>query len=124
MHEFHFISALLFVVGLALHTLAQIDAIARAKNNPTNSRVAILKDRWSTILIRSAWCFAIFVLWLQGELVDVLTAVNVTVPDALKGILDLHVGAAIGFMAGYLFDSGLGYIPALKTSLPPDISGD
>ena len=120
MHTFHPVALLCFMIGLALHLLAQIDAIARAKNNTQNSRLGILKSRWSTFLIRGAWCLAIFIAWLQGELVHVLVAVNVPLPDMAKAILDLHVGVLIAFGAGYMFDSLLGFIPALKSSLPPE----
>lgn len=122
MHKGHIALALLFfLVGSALHTLAQIDAIARAKNNPQNSRVQIFLGRWQTILIRAAWSVALFTLWLQGQLVAVLTAAHVPVPDWAAAILDLHVGGAIAFMAGYLFDSALAFIPGLNNSVPPPI---
>lgn len=122
MHKGHIALALLFfLVGSALHTLAQIDAIARAKNNPQNSRWQIFLLRWQTILIRAAWSVALFTLWLQGQLVAVMTAAHVPVPDSVAGILDLHVGGAIAFMAGYLFDSALAFIPVLNNSVPPPI---
>jgi hypothetical protein len=122
MHKAHIALALLFfVVGSGLHTLAQIDAIARAKNNPQNSRLAIFLARWQTIVIRAAWSVALFTLWLQGQLVAVLGAAHVPIPDSMAAILDLHVGGAIAFMAGYLFDSALAFIPGLNNSVPPPI---
>jgi hypothetical protein len=121
MHQHTILAIIFFVVGSALHTLAQIDAIARAKNNPSNSRVGIFLSRWQSILIRAAWSVAFFTLWLQGQLVAVLTAVKIPLPDSVSGILDLHVGGAVAFMAGYLFDSALAFIPGLKNSVPPPI---
>src|SRR5579863_2718466 len=101
MQKAHIALALLFfLIGSALHTLAQIDAIARSKNNPQNSRVQIFLGRWPTIVIRAFWSLALFTLWLQGQLVAVLTAAHVPVPDSITAILDLHVGGAIAFMAG------------------------
>ncbi len=118
MHHLKVLAVLFFLIGSALHTLAQVDAIARAKNNPMDSRLAILRLQWVTILVRTGWCTAIFILWLQGELVDVLRAVKISVPDAAAGIMDLHVGSAIAFLAGYSFDSALSFIPGLKSTLP------
>lgn len=121
MHHTTVLAVIFFLVGSALHTLAQIDAIARAKNNPSNSRVGIFLSRWQAIVIRAAWSVAFFTLWLQGQLVAVLTAVKIPLPDSVTGILDLHVGGAVAFMAGYLFDSALAFIPGLKNSVPPAI---
>jgi len=117
----HALAILFFLIGSALHSLAQIDAIARSKNNPNNSRVGILESRWQTILIRTAWSMAIFILWLQGQLVAVVTAIKIPLPDSLAGVLDLHVSGPVAFMAGYLFDSALAFIPGLKNSVPPSL---
>jgi len=54
----------------------------------------------------------------------VLTAAKITLPGAVAGILDLHVGGAVAFMAGYLFDSALAYIPVLSSSIPPAIDAN
>lgn len=110
-----------FILGLALHALAQIDAIARAKNNPASSRLQIFQDRAVPILIRSVISTFIFILWLQGQLADTVTKMGVTMPDTVGKILDIHVGWAIAFLVGYGFDSALGYIPAFKSSIPPPI---
>jgi hypothetical protein len=115
----HVVFALIFfLIGSALHTLAQIDAIARSKNNPNNSRLGIFLGRWQPILIRTIWTLVIFTLWLQGQLVAVLTAAKIPVPDTLTGILDLHIGGAVAFIAGYFLDSMLAFIPGLKNSVP------
>lgn len=122
MHKGHMIFALLFfLIGCGLHTLAQIDAIARAKNTTCSSRIEILAARWQTILIRTAWSVALFTLWLQGQLIAVMTAAKIPVPDMMAVILDLHVGGAVAFMAGYTFDSALTFAPWLKNSIPPPI---
>src|SRR5258707_14190664 len=115
------LALLFFLIGSALHTLAQVDAIARSKNNPNNSRLTIFQARWQPILIRTAWSMAIFVLWLQGQLVAVLAATKIPMPDSLAGVLDLHVSGTVAFMAGYLFDSALAFIPGLKNSVPAAI---
>jgi hypothetical protein len=115
------LAVIFFLVGSALHSLAQVDAIARSKNNTYKSRLAILAARWQTILIRTAWSLAFFTLWLQGQLVAVLAAVKIPLPDAATAILDLHVTGAVAFMGGYLFDSALAFIPGLKNSVPPAI---
>lgn len=114
-------AVIFFLIGSALHTLAQVDAIARSKNNMYKSRLEILTQRWQTILIRTAWSLAFFTLWLQGQLVAVLTAVKIPMPDSIAGVLDLHVSGAVAFMAGYLFDSALAFIPGLKNTVPAAI---
>ena len=110
-----------FIIGLALHALAQADGIARSKNNQVTSRWAVFRAYWVTLAVRGAICIAIFILWLQGQLAEVLMALGVPIPDSLAAVMNLHVGGAIGFMAGYAFDSLLGYIPRLNTSVPPAI---
>jgi hypothetical protein len=45
-------------------------------------------------------------------------------PDSLAGVLDLHVSGAVAFMAGYLFDSALAFIPGLKNSVPAAIDAE
>lgn len=121
MHPRIIVAVSLFVVGMALHVLAQVDAIARAKNNPANSRLELLKDRWIPILNRSAVCLAFFFMWLEGELVVMLTAIKIPIPDVARAVLDLHVGGPLAFLAGISFDALLGFIPKLNTSLPPGI---
>lgn len=115
---FNFLAMVFFLIGSALHTLAQIDAIARSKQA---SRIAILKEVWITILTRDGWCIAFFVLWLQGQLVAMLTALKIPLPDMALTVLDLHVGSAIAWMAGYTFDSALSFIPGLKSTVPAPI---
>jgi hypothetical protein len=110
-----------FLVGSALHTYWQVDAIVRSKNNSASSRLGILRDRAATILSRAAWSLGIFVLWLQGQLAAVLTVLHIPLPDAVTGVLALHIGWPVAFMAGYMSDSALGFIPGLKTSIPPAI---
>lgn len=108
-----------FLVGSSLHILAQVDSLARM--DKTTTRMLLLAARWETILIRTCWAFAFFAMWLEGQLIAVLTAASIPIPAAASKILDLHVSGAVAFMAGYLFDSALGYIPFLKSSVPPAI---
>jgi hypothetical protein len=121
MHSSTIFALVFFIIGSALHTLAQIDAIARAKNGGGKSRAEILKTRWSTILNRGAWSVAFFTLWLQGQLVALLSAVHIPLPDAATAVFNLHVGGAVAFMAGYVSDSALAFIPMLSSSLSPAI---
>ena len=113
-----------FLVGLALHALAQIDAIARAPNNALKTRLSVFSDRWVQIVVRGGICTALFVLWLQGQLVDTLEAMSIPVPQSFQGLLDLHVGGAIGLLAGYVSDSALAYVPWFNSSAPPPSGGD
>jgi hypothetical protein len=120
-HHLSVVALVFFFVGIALHTLAQVDAIARSKNNPARSRTAILKSVWVAIVIRSAWCVAFFVLWLQGQLVNLLEVMKIPIPEIMTAVFGLHVGGGVAFMAGYASDSALAFIPKLKNSVPPPI---
>lgn len=117
-HHLNDFAVLLFLVGCALHTLAQIDAIARAKKI---SRFSILRDRWPAILIRTAISWAIFVLWMQGQLADLSKGLNLPLPGFVTTIMDIHIGGPISLLIGLSFDSILAYIPGLTTTLgiPP-----
>lgn len=120
-HHLNDLAILLFIAGCGLHTLAQIDAIARAKKL---SRLFILHDRWPTILIRTVISWAFFVLWLQGQLADLAKGLNIPLPGFLTAIVDVHIGGAVSLLIGYSFDSILAYIPGLTTTLgvPPAVS--
>jgi hypothetical protein len=113
------LNILWFLFGQALHVAAQVDAIARAKNNPIDSRAAILKARATAFIVRIGLSSAVFVLWLQGTLIEVIMATGLTVPDSIEKVLNLHVTGAIAVLAGFAADSVLGYIPFLKSSIPP-----
>lgn len=115
------IALIFFYIGMSIHTLAQVDAIARARNNPQTSRLSIIKGAWISIISRGSWATAFFVLILQGELGHVLTALQIPIPDVLSGILGIHIGGALAWCAGYLSDSALAFIPGLKSSIPPPI---
>lgn len=121
LHTAHFVVAgIFFVLGEAMHTLVQIDSLVREKNNPETSRIALLKDQWIPLVTRLVWNLAAFALILEGEFVAILKAINIPIPDALTAILDIHVGGAVAWLAGYGFDSILAYVPGLKTYTPPD----
>jgi hypothetical protein len=112
------LAILFFLIGTILHTVTQIDTVARSKNNPENSRIALLKSRLIPILSRTGCSLALFILWLQGELVTILGALNIPIPSAAKNLLDLHIGGAIAFLIGFSFDSMLAFIPSLNQAAP------
>lgn len=119
----------LFLIGEGLHTLAQMNAIANSRSNPANTLLQVFAARWVNILVRAAVCLAFFVLWLQGELAEILKSLKIPLPDVALAVLALHVGSAVAFLAGFAFDSALAYIPGLATSLgvPPaekTVTGD
>jgi hypothetical protein len=103
-----------FLLGLALHILAQVDAVARAANNPNNTWLAVLKARAISYIVRSGLALAVFMLWLEGGLVAALMATGITLPDMAQKVLALHVTGALAVLAGYCADSALGYLPFVK----------
>ena len=116
------LSLLWFLFGLVLHVMAQVDAVARSKSNPSNTWLAVLKVRAVSYVVRAALCCAIFMLWLEGGLVAVLMATGITIPDSLAKVIALHITGALAVLAGYAADSVLGYIPFVnKIGIPaPD----
>lgn len=124
MQKISILAVVFFLVGEALHTLAQVNAIAQARNNPANSMAEVFAARWVNVLVRSAICLAFFILILQGQFVEILKTFRVPLPEIALAVLGLHVGSAVAFLAGFAFDAGLGYIPKLATSLGVPVAID
>lgn len=107
-----------FLFGELLHVLAQLDEIARFFKEQPNSRTQIFIERVTPYIVRICVASAIFVLWLQGTLVETLAVAGISLPDAVMKVLNLHVTGAIAVLAGYAADSALGYISFFKTTVP------
>jgi hypothetical protein len=121
LHTTHFVLAgVFFVLGQAMHMLVNIDSTVRDKTNPATSHIELIKQGAIPLVSRLVWNLAVFALILEGEFVAILHAMSIPVPGVLTALLDLHVGAAIAWLAGYSFDSLLAYVPKLKTYTPPD----
>lgn len=119
-HHIYLAAMVSFILGNALHGLAQVNDIAR-KTNQSLGKVAY--DHWVPLLVRGAICMFIFLLLLEGQMEDVITALHIPLPQSVQGILNLNVNnGAIAGLAGYVFDSALGYIPFIqKLGVPPAI---
>ena len=118
-HYLHLVALVLFLVGDALHVLVQVDDLAR-KGKTT--RKAIFSERWVSIIVRGSISTAFFLLWLQGQLDDLITATGISIPASIDKILDMQVSGALALLAGFAFDSAIGYIPFLsKIGVPPPI---
>lgn len=116
-HHVYLVSTIAFLLGNGLHALAQVNDLAQKNKMSWN---AVLQTHWIPILVRAVFSMFLFLAFLEGELIDVLTALHVPVPQGVAG-LNLNSGP-IAAVCGYAFDSALGYLPFLqKIGLPPPI---
>lgn len=119
-HHIYLAAMIWFLVGNALHGLAQVNDLAQ--KNATSWKV-VLKNRWVPLLVRAAFSLFIFLAFLEGQLSDVITAMHIPLPQWAQGLLGVNLNSgAIAAVCGYAFDSALGYVPFLqKIGLPPSI---
>lgn len=119
-HHVHLIAVLFFLLGDALHALAQVDAVARATGQ---KRRKVVYDRWVPFVVRGAISAFLFVGILDGQIDDLLNSTGATLPSWLDKLLGLQVDQGwLAGLFGYAFDSALGYIPALqKLGVPPPV---
>ncbi len=116
----------MFFAGQLMHLLMQVDAIARAKNTPITSRMKILEDRAIPITVRLFLCTLIFGLTLGGGMPDLYMLFGAEAPQwvvRLGGLLanTSIVGWSIAGMVGFGVDSAIGFLPFVKTYIPPPI---
>lgn len=108
----------LFFLGQILHGLLQIDSISRQTKQ---TRRTILYDAWIRIAYRMGACSVLFgLVWLYPELLTKLLGViglQVSGDEATVIALPMNNLLALGYGMG--FDSALGYIPILKSQVPP-----
>lgn len=119
-HHIYLIAMIGFIVGNALHGLAQINKEARLKKT---SMKEVFSYFWVPLLVRGVLCMFGFLLLLEGQADDIITAMHIPLPAFVQGLLNLNVNNfAIAGLAGWGFDSGLGYIPKIeKLGVPPAI---
>lgn len=113
----------IYEIGYALHVLAQVDAIVRAKNNAAVSRLTVLKERWTVFLIRAFISSCLFWIFLDGGLPDLLMAFKMEAPGwllALSAVINSQAGPPVAGLIGYGIDSMLAYVPFLKSYIPSD----
>lgn len=119
-HHVYRVAMLSFILGNALHGLAQVNDIAQKTKQ---TRRKILNDSWVPLLVRGVICLALFLGVLEGQIADALSAAHVTLPSWASGLLGINVNnGPLAAICGYVFDSLLGYIPKIqKLGIPPSI---
>ena len=121
----HYSILVFFVIGWMIHAALQIDAVARAKNNPTNSRVGVVAQNWIRLLGRFFVALMIFSwFWHNPSAVPgLLQALGITLGTTAAAVLTLPISQPVAGMFGFFGDSALAYIPVLKNALPdPSLS--
>lgn len=119
-HHVYLVSMICFLLGNALHGLAQVNDLAQKKSM---SRLTVLQNHWIPLTVRAVFSMALFLAFLEGEIVDLITALHIPLPQSLQGVSGLNLNnGPLAAVFGYAFDSALGYIPFLqKIGLPPAI---
>lgn len=119
-HHVHLIAIVFFLVGDALHVLAQLNDLA---DKQKTSMLAVLKTRWVSIAVRAFISLALFVGWLDGQIDDMIAGMGITLPAWVDKLLGLQVDQGwLAALIGYAFDSALGYFPGIqKLGVPPSI---
>lgn len=119
-HHIYLLAITFFIVGNALHGLVQVNDVA---TKTKQSRRKVLADSWIPLLVRGFLGLCLFVGLLEGQIDDILIAAHVPIPMWLQGLLDINVNSGwIAGLAGYVFDSALGYIPKIQQlGVPPSI---
>jgi len=117
--QHHFIVAL-FVVGYLLHAGLQVDAIARAKNNPLNSRMHVIAQNWIRMAARLFVSLMLFLwAWHNPSLVPTLLGYfGISLGAGAVAILTIPMSPPVSGIFGFASDSLLAYIPILKNALP------
>lgn len=116
----HYSILVFFMIGWMIHAALQIDAVARAKNNPTNSRVGVVAQNWIRLLARFFVALMIFSwFWHNPSAVPgLLQALGITLGTTAAAVLTLPISQPVAGMFGFFGDSALAYIPILKNALP------
>lgn len=117
----HYTIFALFVLGYVLHAGLQVDAVARAKNNPTKTRLAVIELNWIRLASRFFVSLMIFLwVWKNPSLVpSMLGYLGLSLSSNAIAILTLPISPPVAGGFGFAVDSALAYIPVLKNSLPP-----
>lgn len=119
-HHIYLLAVTFFIVGNALHALVQVNDVA---TKTKQSRKKVLVDSWIPLLVRGFISLCFFVGLLEGQIDDILMAAHIPIPAWAQGLLDINVNSGwIAGLAGYAFDSVIGYIPKIqKLGVPPSI---
>lgn len=116
----------MFALGQLMHLAMQVDAIARAKNTPVTSRKQIVLDRAIPIAVRFFLCTMAFGILFGGGAGEVYIAFGSEAPQWLLNLSGLLantsiVGYFIAGVIGFGVDSAIGFLPFVKTYIPPPI---
>jgi hypothetical protein len=107
-----------FIVALLLHSLLNVDDIAR---KTLRSRAAVFEDAWIRIFYRWGFCIGFFgLLWLYPEILTKLFGIfGIQIGGDESAVFSLPMNIPLALLYGLVSDSILGYIPILKNQLPP-----
>src|SRR5208282_3958091 len=110
-----------FLIGYLVHAGLQIDAIARAKNNPINLRRKVIEQNWIRLSARFFVSLMIFLyVWHNPSMVpSVIGFFGIQLSTNAIAILTLPMSPPVSGVMGFAADSLLAYIPLLKNALPP-----
>jgi hypothetical protein len=119
--HYHLFIVTTFIVGFLIHAGLQVNAIAKAKNNPLNTEWAVIKQNWITLAARFFVSLLLFIyVWNNpSTLPTVIWYFGVTLSANTIAILTLPMSPEVAGIMGFSVDSLLAYIPYLKNALPP-----
>lgn len=106
-----------YLIGQLIHTLLQLSAVSKAKNNPAGSVLQAFKQRWLAVVARLFVATAFFLLVANDPQIflRILSAIGLTFDPGPAGI---KMSAGLAGLFGYFADSLLGFIPGLKGTVP------
>ena len=116
----HFSIFLLFAIGYLIHAGLQVDAVARARNNPLNSRFDIIGQNWIRLVARFFISLMLFLgLWHNpGMIPSALGYVGMYASPGLVAFITLPIVPWTSGIFGFCADTVLTYLPVLKNALP------
>lgn len=120
-HHHHAIEVA-FVIGYIVHALAQVDAIARAKNNLANSRLNIIKENWIPLVVRLFVSFIAFGMFWHNQAAMVGRVqgyFHLADDSVILALMNLPVVPVTAGGWGFAVDALLGFVPYVKTIVPP-----
>jgi len=116
---------IMFIVGYVLHALAQIDAIARAKNDPENSRVNLIVNNWIPLVVRCFISLTFFEILAHNQ-ASAVSAIqsrfNLAANSLILALVNLPIVPSIAGGWGFVMDTILSFIPTKWTKtfvVPP-----
>jgi hypothetical protein len=109
---------ILFFFGQFLHIALQVDDLARKSSKPRDEVLGMILIQ---VCFRTFWCAMIFGLIWQYPLIisNVLKIFGHPIGPDEADVMAIPMNNFIAGIYGLSLDSVLGYIPVLKSQLPP-----